>query len=274
MKKIFIFLFLVCCLNGFSQNNYCNTALPFACGTLYSYPAGTNTGAAETGPNYGCLLSQPNPAWYYMQVDTSGPINIHISTTPSQDVDFVCWGPFTSPSAPCTNGLTAACSSCPSNTNNTSFYPSGNLIDCSYSTSWQEDCHIPNAITGQWYIFMITNYSNMACNINFEQTNSTVLNHGSTNLAIITQTNFIKPNKRSNIRIYPNPFVESTTLKFDNPDKKPYTVFVYTLTGNLIRSYNNIISDVLTIEKGDLNSGVYTIELVGESSKSEMMIVK
>ena len=43
-----------------------------------------------TYPNYGCLCTLPNPAWYYMQVGYPGNIDIHISTSPSEDVDFIC----------------------------------------------------------------------------------------------------------------------------------------------------------------------------------------
>ena len=121
---------------------------------------------------------------------------------------------------------------------------------------------------------MITNYSNIACDINFEQTNTGFSNHGSTNPAIISHTTYLETNKASDIRIYPNPFGASATLKFDNPEQKPYTVFVYNLTGNLIRTYKNISSDVLSIEKGNLSNGVYTIELVGENIQSKIMIVQ
>ena len=120
-----------------------------------------------------------------MQVGNSGNITINMYSTPSEDIDFACWGPFTSPTAPCTAQLTANCSpcytGCPNNTMNPSFYPSGNLTDCSYSTSWNETCHIPNAIAGQWYILLITNYSNQPCNITFSQT----AGPGTTNCGIL-----------------------------------------------------------------------------------------
>ncbi|MBI5541857.1 MAG: T9SS type A sorting domain-containing protein [Bacteroidia bacterium] len=276
MKKIYILLFIIWCINfaGFSQNNYCNTALPFTTGLTYTFPAGVNSGTAEAGPNYGCLLSQPNPAWYYMQVADSGPINIHLSTNPAQDVDFVCWGPFTSPSAPCTSQLTANCTSCPNNTVNPSFYPSGNLVDCSFSTGWQEDCNIANAVTGEWYIFMITNYSNQACNIIFEQTNSLATSHGTTNAAIMSQTNIKDVIVKSELSVFPNPFSKSTTIKFSNTDKKPCTITISDITGKTVRLYKDITTDIITIEKGDLKNGIYSIEINGELIQREKLVVE
>ncbi|MEC7863432.1 MAG: gliding motility-associated C-terminal domain-containing protein, partial [Bacteroidota bacterium] len=42
--------------------------------------------------------------------------------------------------------------------------------DCSYSPNPTETCNITNAVTGQFYILLITNYSNQVCNIDFSQT--------------------------------------------------------------------------------------------------------
>src|SRR5882672_5849691 len=109
----------------------CSTAKPFCTGTLYTFPASTNT-TAEVGPNYGCLGSEPNPAWYYLKIKTAGSLTIGISQEDSnhvpQDVDYILWGPFTSPTAPCTAQLTAA-----------------NTVGCSHSSSPTETATIPSA---------------------------------------------------------------------------------------------------------------------------------
>lgn len=132
---------------GISQNG-CANAAPFCAGaTSVNFPAGQNT-VAQAGPNYGCLISQPNPAWYYMQASSTGTITIDISGTGGHDVDFIAWGPFSSPTGNCGN-LTAA-----------------NILDCSYSNSANETADIP-AIAGSFYILLITNYSNQVQNINF-----------------------------------------------------------------------------------------------------------
>ncbi len=167
MKKIFALLFaLIMGAQGYSQqsggNSTCETALPFCTGTTYQFPAGVNAGTGQPGPFYSCLLTRPNPAWYYMKVLNSGNIIINMHSVPSHDIDFCCWGPFPSQNA-CTQ-LT-----------------SSKVVSCSYSASSNETCTIPNGITGQYYILIITNYSNLPCNIIFSQTGGT----GTTDCSIL-----------------------------------------------------------------------------------------
>jgi PKD repeat protein len=184
MKKILplisiIFLFSSTILDA--QNNLCNQANPFCAGSI-TFPAGVDAGTAEVGPNYGCLASEPNPAWYYMQVASSGSIELTMYSTPAEDIDFACWGPFTNTTTPCTALLTAGPNTPSHYTSGPSpNYPTLNMIDCSYSANPTEYCYIPNAVAGTFYILLITNYSNDPCNINFSQTSGT----GTTNCGIV-----------------------------------------------------------------------------------------
>ena len=137
------------------QNNMCANADPFCTDNgMYQFPAGVNAGSGESGPNYDCLHSTPNPAWYYMRIANPGAMTIHMYSTPSHDIDFCCWGPFDDPVSPCPYGLTTP-----------------KVVSCSYSLASTENCQIPSsAQTGQYYILVITNYSNAACNISFSKT--------------------------------------------------------------------------------------------------------
>ncbi|PKP22098.1 MAG: hypothetical protein CVU05_05340 [Bacteroidetes bacterium HGW-Bacteroidetes-21] len=197
MKRYFILFVLSFGMSAgvFSQNgSSCIIAEPFCTGVTYAFPMGTNT-SAESGPNYGCLASQPNPYWYYMRILDSGNITIHLSSPTDNDIDFACWGPFNSPTGACTAGLSAGASTptdCPANGNPApaGSYPSGNMIDCSFDVYYVEDVHISNAVAGQYYMLLITNYSNSPGNIEFTQSNNTVglpgVNYGTTDCAIIT----------------------------------------------------------------------------------------
>jgi gliding motility-associated-like protein len=185
MKKTFILIsLLVCFYNSYTQaqNVLCNQANPFCTGTTYNFPAGVNAGTAEVGANYGCLFTQPNPAWYYMQVGTSGTIEITMNSTPAVDIDFACWGPFPNQTSPCVAQLTAGTNTPNHTTPGPSpDYPTLNMVDCSYSINPTEYCYIPNAVSGTFYILLITNYSNDPCNIDFSQTGGT----GNTNCGIL-----------------------------------------------------------------------------------------
>ncbi|MES2513129.1 MAG: gliding motility-associated C-terminal domain-containing protein [Bacteroidota bacterium] len=162
--RIFIFLFCLTAIKGISQTA-CGSAAAFCANntTGTTFPAGVGNASAGAGPDYGCLFSTPNPAWYYFQVSQNGIINIGISGTGGGDVDFICWGPFTSPTGNCGN-LTAA-----------------NTVDCSYSGSATETVTINNAVAGQYYQLLLTNYSNQPQNINFNQVGGS----GSTNCGLI-----------------------------------------------------------------------------------------
>lgn len=118
----------------------CETALPFCSSINYNLIAATGT-IAHLGPNYDCLLTQPNPVWFSIPIVQSGSLNVAISSTNGVDVDFILWGPV-SATAPCSN-LTGA-----------------NVVDCSYSAGANEQANIPNAQAGQTYMLCVTNYSN------------------------------------------------------------------------------------------------------------------
>ena len=151
-----------------SENATCETAFPFCTNQgLYQFPAGVNSGSpcGETynstcddpyhcdGAHQGqdnCLTTAPNPAFYYMRIDEPGNLNIYMYTTPSKDLDFDCWGPF--------DDMATACDQLSCST----------MVDCSYDPAHTEHCHINNAQTGEYYILLITNFSNDPCNISFE----------------------------------------------------------------------------------------------------------
>jgi gliding motility-associated-like protein len=147
------------------QNPFCSSAIDF--------PAGTDQPDAEdTDPlnNYDCLFSSPNPAWYYMQVDQPGNLNINITNSANTDVDFIMYGPFANLSEVNTN--------CNNFGNGTT---SNTVVDCSYSGSANETAVANGVLSGQVYVLLITNFSNTTTDISFENTGN-----ASTNCNIIT----------------------------------------------------------------------------------------
>ncbi len=128
--------------------NNCSTSNAFCTGTNYNFPNSTGVSSLGGGGIYGCLSTTPNPVWYYMQIGNSGNMTINISQT-SGDIDFVLWGPFSS--------LASGCSS----------LSASNIVSCSYSSAANETATINGAQTGQFYILLLTNYSNQSGNISF-----------------------------------------------------------------------------------------------------------
>ena len=143
-------------------NSICENATPFCSSSATTYPAGVNAGTGQSGPCYSCLGSEPNPAWLYLKIGTSGDIHITETNSNNIDVDFCLWGPFPSQNS-CT-ALTCA-----------------KVVDCSYSSSPIEYIDIPTAVTGEYYILIITNFSNNPTNITLAQTSGS----GSTDCSIV-----------------------------------------------------------------------------------------
>lgn len=161
MSKIVLFVFLFLSYCGFSQwyvpspmNQFC------AGGDTLTFPnVGNGSGAGNMG-QVGCLLTTPNPSWYFLQVGTPGNIEFNISQVSNTgmpiDVDFALWGPFDS--------IDEAIAEIQAN-------PEGaSLIDCSYAPAEEETAYIPNAQTGQIYVFLITNYDGQSGQISLTQT--------------------------------------------------------------------------------------------------------
>lgn len=223
------------------QNNLCANADPFCTDNgIYQFPAGVNAGSGEQGPNYNCLSTTPNPAWYYMRMNTSGGMTIYMYSTPSEDIDFCCWGPFEDPTTPCPTGLTG-----------------GKVVSCSYSANPTENCIIPtSAQTGEYYILVITNYSNHACNITFSKTAGT----GTTDCSIL------EPFLTANTPCYGSSLVleanviEGATYTWTSPDNQTHNGRTWTRTNatlNMAGQYNCHV--VAGTQSGDEGINVFVL---------------
>ena len=170
-----------------SANADCATAIPI-CSASPTDPFiyQNTTGVPSTG-QIACLGSNPNPSYFTIHVGQTGPLNFSIvqntaftNGQPSGtniDVDFVAWGPFTSPQS-CDQIVFADCPTCPFSNVGSTFYPFGNILDCSYSGSYVETLTIPNAQSGEYYVILITNFNGTAGFTSFVQTNTTVVGAG------------------------------------------------------------------------------------------------
>jgi len=170
------------CIKEAPANTICEDASPFcgSGGALY----GSNVIGIPSSGSVACLGSIPNPSWNILQIGETGPINIQIEQNTEfddegngigqgLDVDFVLWGPFDSTMDYCELDLLVDCPTCPNNTSNQAFYPFENIVDCSFSGSDTETVTIENAIEGEIYVLLVTNYSNDPGTIQIEQTNAT-----------------------------------------------------------------------------------------------------
>ena len=219
-----------------------------------TYPSSTNSPNSSpfTGSNQvNCCYTTPNPAWYYFQIDQAGTLTIHIEqhslSGGTLDVDFVCWGPFTAASqADFTNSLCCG----QYNVNDQT------VVDCSYSASWTEDCVLGNVQPGQWYLLLLTNYSNQPGTINFNassgstaSTNCDLLNSGDSN----------------------SPICEGGTLELYVTAPQPGATYNWTGPNGFAQSTTNT---TLQVPNATANmSGEYNMTMSGISQNSNEAVV-
>jgi len=174
------------------SNAVCAGANPFCAdaGPL-EFPNISDGGCVPDAPavvtNNTCLITAPNPAWYFLEIGIAGNVNLEIEQTTGPngtglglDVDYAIWGPFSNAAATCADFTQGNCigdHSC-----------SGNVVDCSFSPDPIETATIPNALVGQIYMVLITNFDGAPGYITMTQTNAGSAGAGSTDCSIVCPT--------------------------------------------------------------------------------------
>lgn len=279
MKKqlitLFTLFFVLNSVNLFSQGFACDTATQACLNNFSSYP--TSTSVPSFGNNIGCLYTTPNPAWVCFQVDQPGRINIKIVNI--ADADFACWGPFSANSLSelhssnaCDSLMTdsTGCVSHPAtvgaNPVDLGGYPIGNLIDCSYSPGATEYVHIPNAQTGEWYVLLLTNYSNSIGNISFTSDSSSV---GTSDCAFCAGvSDYLAPK----ITLSPNPTSDLLNCTYETIQNRKLSIV--DIAGKVIASWeSNLKKEIIDIKA--YANGVYFLKVEeGKFSYTQKFIIR
>jgi hypothetical protein len=146
-----------------------------------SFPVQVDT-TGEEGNNYDCLVTYPNPTWFYLQAGQDGSLGLQI-TSSAGDVDFAMWGPFDT-----FEEVYADCGNLPT------------PVDCSYSTDAVENVLVDNVAAGQYLLLMVTNFENVAGSI------TVVSTEGSLDCGVLTDDNVIVlPSGTPTISVTPSP---------------------------------------------------------------------
>ena len=158
------------------QNIDCDLAINYCSGGDGDILYTPNTVNVEDDRDVACLGTIPNPTYNLVNIGSSGEILITIVQNTAfdendmpigdgLDVDYVLWGPFDpsiasdDPNHYCNLDLLVDCPTCPNNTTNQAFYPFGNIVDCSYSGAATESITLTNAVEGELYLLLVTNYT-------------------------------------------------------------------------------------------------------------------
>jgi len=88
-------------------------------------------------------------------------------------------------------------------------------------------------------------------------------------IAIGINDNAIDP-----MNLFPNPLSNKTTIKFSNPNHSNYKLSIFNISGNKVFELDDITTDKIEFERGNLPAGVYLIELNGEKVYRGKMVIK
>ena len=75
------------------------------------------------------------------------------------------------------------------------------------------------------------------------------------------------------LKIYPNPFTHSTTIVFPNPEGTGYQLIVRDLSGKVVRMEAPVTNSKHELDRGNLEKGLYLLELRGDRIFRGRMVV-
>ncbi len=81
------------------------------------------------------------------------------------------------------------------------------------------------------------------------------------------------PDFQNIVLVYPNPFNDYTTIKFDNRDKTEYSLIIFDVTGQEVKKIEDITNDKIILRKDNLTSGFYSFELKGKYNYHGRLII-
>lgn len=242
---------------SFAQGDICSSIQPFCAGDSQLVFQNSNASSgdnpfAESGPNYNCLLTQPFPAWFYLRIGESGNLNFEISQTENADgtgrtldVDFIAWGPFSEQDDFCSSTSLS----------------NQNLIGCSYSDSPTENFSISNAVEGEIYVVLITNFDEGPGFISLQQTNTA--SGGSTDCSIVGSS--LGPDQQVCGE-------SQVVLDATNPSASQYTWFLFIENSGSYEVIPNETGPTLTVgETGNYRVTVRS-ELLDDEASDDIQI--
>lgn len=172
MKKNYLLFLLLFLINHSFSQGECSDFESFTptCDTeAIIFPAGVDSGDANvnTGVDFGCLATTPNPKWFYIKIATSGVLRLNESNSANLDVDGALWGPFSTLSS-----ITSLCGDTTTPNNPYRVTPVAPNT-CDYTISANFNFRVDNAQAGEYYVMLVTNYSNRSTNISIDTNGST-----------------------------------------------------------------------------------------------------
>ena len=71
----------------------------------------------------------------------------------------------------------------------------------------------------------------------------------------------------NSLTVTPNPFSESTVISFTNSNNQVYDITVSSLTGQVVRQFQNVSGNSVELERGNMTAGMYFVTFQSETGK-------
>lgn len=147
------------------------------------------------------------------------------------------------------------------------FTPSGNRLCASYfgGISYDDCSSIFIDALGNVYITGTTTSSTTISASGFQNTYGG--GNGDAYLAQIVTCSPLSVEENKNellLNIYPNPINQSASLEFQNQKNENYTLTIYDIQGRIVRTIKEIKTNRIEIEKQEMTSGLYFLQLQTE----------
>jgi len=244
MMKFLRSVFILIALHATAQNS-CATAYPVCEGSTYPNAVGIgNVGMT------GCLFVTVNPTYFIIKIGTGGHVILDVfqssgnTNADDLDVDRAVWGPFSSPEDACA-AIAAGAS------------PTDNCEDLLSSP-----IHFYNALAGNYYVFLVTNYANQQGNIHFHVRETST---GSLDCDILHAAE----HEIGAVSLFPNPASKKFEVRLGDSDETVRKIKMYNILGQEVPEAGNFDPSA-GIDVSGLSSGVYQVEITTSDRRTHV----
>lgn len=71
----------------------------------------------------------------------------------------------------------------------------------------------------------------------------------------------------NSLTVTPNPFSEKTVISFTNANNQAYDITVTSITGQVVRQFQNVTGNAVELERGNLQAGMYFVTFQAQNGK-------
>jgi hypothetical protein len=82
------------------------------------------------------------------------------------------------------------------------------------------------------------------------------------------------PGQKASMLIYPNPFTEYTTIRFENASWDEFRLELVDISGKTVLIREGIREDKILLQRGGLKPGIYQVQLLGKKIYRGIFVIR